>query len=76
MSQVSVFCNTTLKHEVDLSLMSNYPCAALETQKMIQNPSNKLFVNPNKTGNFEGSFFWVGQFDPPSYFTKTNSKLM
>ena len=27
---------------------------------------NKYFINPNKAGLFEGSFFWGGgQFDPP-----------
>ena len=32
-------------------------------------------LNPNKAGLFEGSFFWGGQFDPPSYFQKNLSNI-
>ena len=30
------------------------------------------YINPNKTGLSDGSFFWGGggHFDPPSYFKK------
>ena len=32
-------------------------------------------LNPNKAGLFLGRFFWGGgQFDPPSYFKKNESK--
>ena len=34
-----------------------------------------LLFNPNKAGPFEGSFFWGGQIDPPSYFKKNLSNI-
>ena len=34
------------------------------------------YVNPNKAGLFEGSFFWGGcQFDSSSYFKKNLSNI-
>ena len=34
-----------------------------------------LLINPNKAGLFEGSFFWGGQFELPSYFKKNLSNI-
>ena len=34
-----------------------------------------LLINPNKAGLFEGSFFWVSQFELPSYFKKNLSNI-
>ena len=27
----------------------------------------QYYINPNKAGLFEGSFFWAGKFDPPPF---------